>query len=470
MNNMSTNTQNSFRPLLIAAVLSFLPMLNLYYIGEEAIFPITSMEMWQHGAWLKQYLFGGDVQHNPLFNWLIIVFANLFGWSHVLEVARGLTICATLTTAAVLSWLAWRVFRERSFAVFATLIYLTFNDVLMYRGWLAYVDPLFALFIFTAIAALWVACAEQRQNLLWLAAVALTCAFLGKAFTAYVFYGTALLVLARGRNSRKLLLGPVSLAAHAAMLLAPLLWFALIPAGHSQSGRMFGEVLAKLALPGIGDYFAKLLLYPLGIWSGLLPAGALVIYFAWRGRITQSETQPEHFRSALLIAALNFLPYWLAPQSGVRYLMPIYPLFALIGARLIWRAGSPAINTTRRWLASAIVLNFVLGLVVFPYYQHKYRGENYALAAADILAHTHGQPLYVADSTTNGLNVTAYINQQRYPQQALQYPPQNLTSGFIIAMTSDAHLERIVKEYQLGGDKLYLLCRGAACEVGLPIK
>ena len=93
----------SVRLLLIAAALSFLPMLHLYYVGEEAIFPITSMEMAQHGVWLKQYLYGGDVQHNPLFNWLIIVFANLAGWSHVLVVARGLTIVATLATAAVLA-------------------------------------------------------------------------------------------------------------------------------------------------------------------------------------------------------------------------------------------------------------------------------------------------------------------------------------------------------------------------------
>lgn len=467
---MTTTAQPSFRLLLIAAVLSFLPAFNHYYVGEEAIFPITSMEMWQHSAWLKQYLYGGDVQHNPLFNWLIIVFANLFGWSHLLEVARGLTICATLATAAVLYWLVWRLFLERSFATFAALIFLTFEDVLMYHGWLAYVDPTFALFIFMSIAALWIACAEQRRNLLWVAAIALTCAFLSKAFTAYVFYGISLLVLVRVCTYRKLLLSPVSLAAHAAMLLAPLVWFALIPAGHGQSGRMFDEILAKLVLPGIGDYLVKLLQYPLEIWFGLLPAGALVIYFALRGRIRQDETQPEHFRNALLITALNFLPYWLAPHSGVRYLMPIYPLFALFAARLIWRSGTSAIHTTRHWLTAAIALNLVLGLVAFPYYQHKYRGENHALTASDIIVRTQGQPLYVTDSTTNGLNVTAYINQQLYPQPALQYPPQNLESGYVISMTADSQQGKTVKEYPLGGDKLYLLCRGTACAAKLPIK
>lgn len=487
---MTTTPPPSFRLLLIAAALSFLTAFNHFCIGEEAIFPITSMEMWQDGVWLKQYLFGGDVQHNPLFNWLIIAFSNLFGWTHTLGVARGLTICATLATASVLAWLTWRLFRERSFAAFAALIYLTFEDVLMYHGWLAYVDPLFALFIFTSIAALWIACAEQRAALLWVAAIALTCAFLTKAYTAYVFYGAALLVLARTGAHRKLLFGRLSLAAHAAMLFAPLLWFALIPAGQEQSGRMFKEILSKLTPPDIAGYLTKLALYPMEIWSGLLPAGILAIYFALRGRIKIGETQPGHVRDALLITALNFLPYWLAPQSGVRYLLPIYPLFALIAARLIWRAGDSAIRTTRRWLAITIALNFVLGLIVIPYYQHKYRGENYALAAADIVSLTRGQPLYNVDVTTNGMNVTFYINQLRYPQHALQYPPREFNpdfslgegralaravpatgqSGFVIAMPADARIGTLVKEYQLGGDKLYLLCRGSACETALPIK
>ncbi len=463
-------TTPSIRLLIIAAAFSFFTAFNHYYLGEEAIFPITSMEMWQQDVWLKQYLFGGDVQHNPLFNWLIMIFANLFGWSHVLEVARGLTIGATLGTAAVLYSLCLKLFQDRNFSLFAALIYLTFDDVLLYHGWLAYVDPLFGMFIFASIATLWLACSEQRRHWLWIAALSLTCAFLSKAFTAYVFYGVSLLVLLRIPNYRKLLLEPVSLAAHLLMLAAPLVWFTIIPSGHGQSGRMFDEILAKLAFPDVSDYLTKLISYPVETWFSLLPAGILVIYFALRGRITQSEAQPIHFRNALLIAGLNFLPYWIAPHGGVRYLIPIYPLFALIAARLLWRTDINALLTTRRWLTAIIIFNFALGLIAFPYYQHKYRGENYALAASDIIIQTQGQPLYIMDTTTNGLNVGAYINQQRYPQQTLQYPPQEFESGFVISMSADTTIGKIAKEYQLGGDKLYLLCKGNACATELPLK
>lgn len=49
------------------AAASFLPALAFYYVGEEAIFPISALEMWYHGEPVRRLLFGGDLQHNPLF-------------------------------------------------------------------------------------------------------------------------------------------------------------------------------------------------------------------------------------------------------------------------------------------------------------------------------------------------------------------------------------------------------------------
>lgn len=449
--------------LLLFAAASLLPALNLYYIGEEAIFPITSMEMQQNGLWLTQHLYGMDVRHNPLFNWLIIPFANVFGWTHVEVVARALTIASTWSSAAILGWLCLRLFGERGFAAFAALVYLTFADVMMYHGWLAYVDPLFAVFIFGAIAALWIASVERRNSLLLLAALSISCAFLSKAFTAYIFYGVAVLALALDQSNRKVLFSPLSLLIHTAMLFVPFIWFALLPSGNEQSGRMLAEISAKLALPGVGEYLLRLVSFPLEVWAGLLPSAGLVLYFVLRRRIRNTEDQPQHFRTALLIAGVNFLPYWLAPHGGMRYLIPIYPLFALLMARLLWRTGEAAMLTTARWMAAAIALNFVVLLVLFPYYQQHYRGANYAATAREIIALSQGLPLYTADVSASGLNVTAYINQQRYPAAALQWPPQAYTTGFVIARTADLQLGAVFKKYQLLGDELYLLCRGTAC-------
>lgn len=464
MTIMPTTPAKTFWWLFALAALSFLPALNFYYVGEEAIFPITSLEMWQHGTWLKQYLYGMDVQHNPLFNWLIMLFSALAGWEHVLIVTRALTICATLSTGLLLAWLAQHLFRDKTFAAFAAVAYITMADMLLYHGWLGYADPLFAMFIFAAISALWIGALERRTGLLLAAGALLTCAFLSKALTAYVFYGAALFVLLFDARQRAFLLHWPALLIHAVTFAVPLVWFALIPGGHTQGGRMFAEILYKLAFPEMGAYLTRLVMYPVEIFIWLSPITLLAVYFWLRKRNREDEEEGQQlFKVACWITLLNFLPYWLSPQGGMRYLLPIYPLLALVAARIVWQSGEAAIATGRKWMIVALALKFIVALAVFPYYQDHYRGKNYDDAAADILIQTNGYPLYSADASASGLSVTAYLDQRRYPATAVQWPPAQWQSGYVLARTADAALGGVHRKYQLGGDELYLLCRGEAC-------
>lgn len=453
--------------LYAIAALSFVPTLFFYYVGEEAIFPITSLEMWQHGTWLKQYLYGADVQHNPLFNWLIMPLSAAAGWEHMLIVTRALTIAATLTTGLVLAWLAQQLFRDKNFAAFAAVAYICMTDVLLYHGWLGYVDPLFAVFIFSAISTLWVGVLQQRTGLLFAAGVLLTCAFLSKALTAYAFYAGALFVLLFDARQRAFLLHWPVLLIHAATLAAPLLWFALLPGGHGQSGRMFAEILHKFEFPDAGAYISRLFMYPVEILVWLSPVTLLAVYFRLRKhkhkRKEEGEDEQRLFKVACWITLLNFLPYWLSPQGGMRYLLPIFPLLALVASRSIWQSGETALATSRKWMVAALVFKFIVALALFPYYQSHYRGKNYDDAAADILAQTQGHALYSTDSSASGLSVTAYLDQRRYPAPALQYPPAQWQSGFVVARSADPALGSEYKKYQLAADELYLLCRGEAC-------
>ncbi len=218
------------------AAATFLPAIGFHYVGEEAIFPISSLEMWYHGEWVQQRFLGANLQHNPLFNWLIIALAGAAGWEHVLAVTRAITIAATVGTGLVLAWLCAALYRDAIFAAFAALVYITLADVFFYRGWLAYADTLFAFFLFSAMACLWVACVRRSAPLLALAVAALTCAFMTKALTAYAFYGGAALVLLANREHRSFLLSPASWAAHLAGVALPLAWLYLIPDNAGQGG------------------------------------------------------------------------------------------------------------------------------------------------------------------------------------------------------------------------------------------
>ena len=446
------------------AAATFLPAIGFHYVGEEAIFPITSLEMWYHGEWIQQRFFGANLQHNPLFNWLIIALAGVVGWEHVLAVARAITIAAAVGTGLVLAWLCKALYRDTVFAAFAALIYLTLVDVFFYRGWLSYADTLFAFFLFAAMACLWVACLRRSAGLLALAVAALTCAFMTKALTAYAFYGGTALVLLANREHRSFLLSPASWAAHLAGVALPLGWLFLVPDNAGQGGRMFDEILAKLAPAGLAAYALKLTTYTFSTMAQLLPALLLAAYFSWRRRGTGARFDDGCCRTALWMALVNYLPYWLAPQSSVRYLMPLYPLAGLVIARLLWSAGAQAISVTKRWLVAAIVVKLVIILAVFPYYQAHYRGANYATAARQILGRAAGHPLYTTNDSASGLSVAANIDVLRLPDPPITFPPAQWESGFVIAYTPDPELGKIAAEYRLGGNSIYLLCRGTACK------
>lgn len=463
--NKLTVDEKRYWLLFAIATLSFLPTLFFYYVGEEGIFPMVAQEMWQRGIWLKQYMYGVDMQHNPLFNWLIMVFSALFGWEHVLTVTRTLAVSSTLVTALTLAWMAGRLFQDKTFAVFAALCYLTMADVLLYHGWLCYVDPNYAMFIFAAIATLWVSVREQRISLLILSGVLINCAFLSKALTAYIFFGGILFVLLFERQQRHFLLHWRSLLILLITYSGPFIWYAIIPDGMSQGKRMFDELTHKFASPTLLEYANKLIGFPIEVLIWLAPVTLLAIYF-WLRKYHQKETSATHqllFISACWMFLLNFLPYWTSPRGGMRYLMPIYPILALIASRIIWQSGETALTLARKWIVAALVFKLMASLILFPYYQSHYRGQNYDETAADILVLTKGQSLYTANSSAAGLSVTAYINKRRVPAPVLQLPPTNLESGFIIGLTADEALGKVYKQYRLGGDDMYLLCRGDAC-------
>lgn len=157
----------SLKWLFILATASFFLYLFLPYIGEEAVYTISSYEMWYHHHYLFPTTYGLTYWRPSLFNWLIIFFANSIGWQHMLVASRLVTALATISTSFMLMWLANRLFKKPHFSLFAALVYLT-SDVLFYHGWLAYSDPLFAFFVVSAISFLWIANLEQRYVFVWL--------------------------------------------------------------------------------------------------------------------------------------------------------------------------------------------------------------------------------------------------------------------------------------------------------------
>jgi hypothetical protein len=214
---------------------------------------------------------------------------------------------------------------------------------------------------------------------------------------------------------------------------------------------------------GAIEYLQQLAGYPAETALRLSPAIMLAGYFAWRGRFELHDEFKPRLKTALGIAFISYLPYWLAPHSAIRYLMPIYPMIALALALVIWSRGEKTIAIARRWLIGMIAVKFVAAVILFPYYQAHYRGENYALAARDIIERTKGHPLYTQNDSASGLSVAGYIDARRYPAPPIVWVPERWESGFVITHSANPDLGAVAASYVLGGNELYLLCRGAAC-------
>jgi 4-amino-4-deoxy-L-arabinose transferase-like glycosyltransferase len=452
-----------------AALASSLPALRFHFVGEEGILAISSLEMHLRGDWLRLWLFGNDQRHGVFANWLIIAGSRLVGWEHVLAVTRAVMLLATAAAGGIAYLLVQRLYRDAALAAFAAALYVSFVDILFYRGWLGYRDPLFGMLAFAAIAGLWLAARERRFGWLGMALAALTLAFLTKGLIAYAYAGAAALVLLARGEARAFLLHPVSIALGVIALCLPFAWFHWIVGDTALGGRMASEMLAKLGAESAGAYALKLVAYPLETALRLAPASLLLGYWWHRQRGAASRVARDvEWRTALAIALVAFAPFWLAPQSHFRYLLPIVPLCAVAAAVAVRELGERHVRLTLRWLWAAIGLKLVVALAAFPWYQQAYRGANYGAAATDILARSAGHSLYTVNVSASGLSIAAHVDLARLPQPPLTLPPDEWRDGFVISYGPDTRLGRVVTLYRLGGTTVALLCRGAACAPALP--
>lgn len=450
--------------LYAVAVASSIPTLWFYLVGEEGILVNSSLEMAQRGDWLRLWFYGSDAMHGVFANWLIILVCKVIGWEHAPAALRLVMMVSTAISGLIVAYLAQRLYRNVAISAFAAAITVTFADVLLYRGWLGYRDPLLAMLVFGAVAALWLAVHTRQMHWLWGTLLFSSAAFLTKGIIAYAFIGAAALVFLLQRDARAALLRPLPVLIAAVTLCVPLLWSQWVVGDQSHSVRLASEIGTKLVPLGIGSYLWKWVAYPLETLLRLAPLSLLALWWVWRRRLPSGWFADRNVRTALIIAAISFVPFWLAPQSHFRYMLPVTPLLALVLAVVICSMGDLTFRTVLRWLWVVVALKLVLAVVLFPIYQHKYRGENYDVVAREVLQRTGNTPLYSNDVSAAGLSVTAYINLRRLPRPVLTFAPVEWSNGFVLFNAPDQALGKVAAQFRLAGDTLYLLCRGAACE------
>ena len=465
LSDAAQSSRTTIWKIFCLAAASFAPLLFLQYEGEEPFFTIIAQEMWASRDFTHITHLGNEYPRPGLFPWLIIALSIGLGWENILIAARAITVVSTILTGLTIAWLAIKLFNDRLMAAFAAAIFLS-GDVLLYRGWLAYSDPVFTFFTFGAMACLWVATEERRSDLLVLAALALVGAFLSKVPTTYVFYGVLGLVLLWRHENRLFLFRPASLALHAAALAFPLLWSYGIVGNSYFDAAVTNLLWTTLHPPSWSEYVTDFVAFPFSVAIHLLPASALAIYSIYSRQFELSQRN-RSIDIAIWTALLNLIPYWLSPYGSTRYILPTFPLIALIMAYCIVLSGKSLSNVMARLLIANIAIGLVGSLVAIPLYQRYVRG-NYAELARMILAHVGEQPIYANDVTAVGLSLVANLNTMRPSRPPITSPPLNFSSGYVLAREVDPNLGNLSLTFSVGRNAdgkrtRYLLCRGPAC-------
>lgn len=456
------NFSNIIKWLFILAIASFFFSLFFPYIGEEGVYTISSYEMWYHHHYLYPTTYGLAYWRPPIFNWLIISIANLLGWKHMLVAARLVTALATIASSIMLMWLTNRLFKTPYFGLFAALVYLT-SDALFYHGWLAYSDPLFAFFVLSSISFLWVANLEHRYSFVWLSVIALIAAFMAKALTAYAFYLISFIfIIHYDKNVKSFLLKPTNLLAYFFSIFFYFFWN--IGSHRITEAGMWSDIFSKFHSVYWLGYLQQIIVFPLELFCRFLPASGIMVYYFIKKKIVKVKLNLYLIQTLIGITLFNFIPYWLAPHTSIRYLLPLYPFIALLLATVLWRLPNRQLKSIIIWLALAILVKYV-ELAIIYYYQVYYRG-NYTLAAKQVIMQTKRFPLYSTDFVATGLSVTAEIDRLIYPSPPLR--DAQFAKGknyFVINDKIDRNLGKFYKHISLGkqGTSIYLLCRGKAC-------
>ncbi|CAL7959754.1 Dolichyl-phosphate-mannose-protein mannosyltransferase family protein [Gammaproteobacteria bacterium] len=468
INNPKDISARTMWLLFFIAAISFIFTLNLSHIGEEGVYTISSFEMWYGKHYLYPMLYGATYGRPPFFSWLIIAVAKVTGWSHMLFAARLVTAAATVGTGLVLAWLVQNIFHDKRFAAFSALAYLT-TDALLYHGWVAYADPLFAFCVFGAIACLWVACERECFGLLVVAILALTAAFLTKALTAYAFYLVAFMLLLFS-GKRKFLLHPISIILHLIALSMPLLW-SIVTHG-ANGGSLIHDVWYWSLSAGqnneISTYLIQLAAFSVEIFVRVLPVSMLAIYYFCRGYGRPEEKHKNAIKFLILFISISFFPYWIAVKHSARYVLPLYPFMVLWCCYVVWQVNARTIRIALVWFALAIVIKYLSVIFWWPQYQANYRGD-YAQVARDVVERVHNYPLYTTSAGAMEHSVIDHVNVLHYPSIAPVNDFGLLAPGkkdyFVFTAISDFNFGKIVRAYTLGktSTKLYLLCYGKAC-------
>ncbi len=440
---------------LLAGMVMLLPLPVMQFIGEESYYAVSAIEMHITGDYWHHLIFGFVWPKTPLFLWLAIGWANILGWEHIDIALRLVSVISTWITALTVGLLARHLFSGvNRVGWLAALIYLTMGEVSFWYGWLGYADANFGMFIFTAIAALWLAIERGHAGWLLLSLLLISMAYLSKNISAYYFYGVAGLVLLYRMHRWQLLRQPKFILVGLLIVLVP--WWYQSTFVHAGSNYMVAIMDGLRNFHGYSplNYIWHWLSYPGIFVFRALPISFLLLWLLIKKKLTcsvKSETL-----TVLLIMIACFFPFWISAGGSPRYLVPLYALMALFFTGLLIQMETERRTLAIKMMIFVIILKIPYSLLVLPYIKD-WRPQHSLLAVAEnILDRTNGKTVRTLDDIASGLSIAAYMDVRLPPEKYIRWYHGHERGVYIMDDLPNAKLGRLIKDYPIRGRHLYL--------------
>ncbi len=439
----------------LAAIVLLLPLPIMQYVGEESYYALGAYEIFVDGHWWHQSIFGLSWPKTPLYNWLIIAVAQVIGWQHLEIATRIVSVTATLGSAAVVFFMARRLFPEHEKTPWlGALIYLTMGEVSFWYGWLGYADATFGFFIFAAISSLWIAIEDKQVKWLLISLLLISLAFLTKNISCYLMYVSAGLVLLWRYRSWNLLLKPFFVLPVLISFTLPWIYQNLILGGGANTSVAIADALRHFLGYELFKYVSHWISYPLLFLGRAFPVTLILIWLYLKEK--QRFTFDRDAVTLLYILLICLLPFWLSATGTARYLIPFYGLLALVLTGLVLQLNLRQSALTLKVIIFIILIKVPYSFAILPYIKDWRPERDIQAVVEDIMQITDRKALRTMNDVSTGLSIGCYINVRTPHDQFVRWYNGKERQVYVLSEMEDPKLGQLVKQWRLQGHHTYL--------------